>query len=92
MRDSQTLILSGIIQDQERTTVTKVPILGDIPLLGSLFRSSNKTNERAEVIVLLTPEIIDEQSGFGYNYRPSQDAREMLQKRGFNQSPVEGQP
>ena len=92
LRDNQTLILSGIIQDQERTNVSKVPILGDIPLLGSLFRSNDKTNERAEVIVLLTPKIIDEQSGFGYNYRPGKDAREMLQKRGFNQSPVEGQP
>ena len=92
LRDNQTLILSGIIQDQERTTVSKVPILGDIPLLGSLFRSNDKTNERAEVIVLLTPQVIDEQSGFGYNYKPGKDAREMLQKREFNQSPVEGQP
>ncbi len=92
LRDNQTLILSGIIQDQERASVTKVPILGDIPLLGSLFRSNSKTNERAEVIVVLTPQVVDEQSGFGYNYRPGKDAREMLQKRGFNQSPVDGQP
>ncbi|VEP11370.1 Type II and III secretion system protein [Hyella patelloides LEGE 07179] len=84
LRDSQTLILSGIIQDQERVAVTKVPILGDIPLLGSLFRSTNKTNERAEVIVLLTPEIIDEQADFGYNYQPSKDTREMLRKGGLN--------
>lgn len=85
LRDGQTLILSGIIQDQERTTISKVPILGDIPLLGSLFRSNDKTNERNEVIVMLTPEVIDEQSGFGYNYTPSKDAREFLQQRGFNQ-------
>ena len=65
LRDGQTLILSGIIQDEEREATTKVPILGDLPLLGSLFRSTNKTNERAEVIVLLTPEIIDEQANFG---------------------------
>jgi type IV pilus assembly protein PilQ len=83
LRDGQTLILSGIIQDQERTTVSKVPILGDIPLLGSLFRSTDKTNERAEVIVLLTPQVVDEQAGFGYNYRPGKEAREMLQQRGF---------
>ncbi|BAU66500.1 type II and III secretion system protein [Stanieria sp. NIES-3757] len=83
LRDGQTLILSGIIQDQERTTVSKVPILGDIPLLGSLFRSTDKTNERAEVIVLLTPQVVDEQAGFGYNYRPGQEAREMLQQQGF---------
>lgn len=83
LRDSQTLILSGIIQDQERTTVSKVPILGDMPILGSLFRSSTKDNERAEVIVLLTPEVIDEQAGFGYNYTPGKDAREMLRKGGL---------
>ncbi len=82
LRDGQTLILSGIIQDQELSTVTKVPVLGDIPLLGSLFRSTDKTNERAEVIVLLTPEIIDEQADFGYNYRPSKESRELLKKGG----------
>ena len=91
LRDGQTLILSGIIQDQERSTVNKVPILGDIPLLGALFRSNEKTNERAEVIVLLTPQVIDEQSGFGYNYRPGKDAREMLQKEEFDPTKTDGQ-
>ena len=46
LRDGQTLILSGIIQESDRTSVTKVPILGDIPILGALFRSTNKTNQR----------------------------------------------
>ena len=82
LRDGQTLILSGIIQDQELNTVSKVPLLGDIPLLGSLFRSTDKSNERAEVVVLLTPEIIDEQADFGYNYRPSKESRELLKKGG----------
>lgn len=83
MRDGQTLILSGIIQDQERTSVSKVPILGDIPLLGSLFRSTSKANERAEVIVLLTPEIIEEDAGLASNFMPSKESREMLNKSGF---------
>ncbi|WP_233219944.1 secretin N-terminal domain-containing protein [Pleurocapsa sp. CCALA 161] len=82
LRDGQTLILSGIIQDQERTNVSKVPILGDIPLLGSLFRSTDKTNERAEVIVLLTPEIVEEDAGLASNFKPSKESREMLQKQG----------
>lgn len=60
LRDNQTLILSGIIQDSDRATVTKVPILGDIPILGALFRSTNKVNQRQEVIVLLTPQIMDD--------------------------------
>ncbi len=82
LRDGQTLILSGIIQDQERTTITKVPILGDIPLLGSLFRSNSKTNERAEVIVLLTPEIVEEDAGLASNFSPSKESREVLNREG----------
>ena len=45
LRDGQTLIISGIIQEQERTTVSKVPLLGDLPIIGSLFRSSTNENE-----------------------------------------------
>jgi len=84
LRDGQTLILSGIIQDNDRTTVTKVPILGDIPILGALFRSTNRTNERQEVIVLLTPNILDDSdpANFGYTYTPGRDAREVLEQQG----------
>ncbi|UWU46345.1 type IV pilus assembly protein PilQ [Limnospira platensis C1] len=46
LRDGQTLIVSGIIQDQERTDVSKIPLLGDLPIVGSLFRRSNTTSER----------------------------------------------
>ena len=85
LRDGQTLILSGIIQDQDRTTVSKVPILGDIPLLGSLFRKTNKSNERNEVIVMLTPQVMDDSqnSSFGYNYKPSPSVRQILERRGL---------
>jgi type IV pilus assembly protein PilQ len=82
LRDGQTLIVSGIIRDQERTTANKIPILGDLPIIGSLFRSTNKTNERAEVIVLLTPQILDDsdRSNFGYQNNISPDARQLLQR------------
>jgi len=85
MRDGQTLILAGIIQESDRSSVTKVPILGDIPILGALFRSSSTTRQRNEVIVLVTPQILDdsEQAGWGYNYVPGQEAREILEDRGF---------
>jgi type IV pilus assembly protein PilQ len=85
LRDGQTLILSGIIQDQDRSSVSKIPILGDIPLIGSLFRKTNRTNERREVIVLLTPQVMDdsERSSYGYNYNPSPEVRQILERRGF---------
>jgi len=90
LRDGQTLILSGIIQDSDRTTVNKVPILGDIPILGALFRSTNKVNQRQEVIVLLTPQIMDDSersSSLGTNYTPSPDARQMLERSRGLQTP-----
>ena len=89
LRDGQTLILSGIIQDQDRTTVSKLPILGDIPLLGALFRKTNRQNERREVIVLLTPQIMDdsERSSYGYNYTPSPQIRQVLERRGVRVQP-----
>ena len=86
LRDGQTLILAGIIQDEDRTTVTKVPILGDLPIIGSLFRSTDRENIRREVIVLLTPNVLDdslEAGGFGSNYEPSPAAREILEQRGY---------
>ncbi len=85
LRDNQTLVLSGIIQDSDQSTVVKVPILGDIPILGALFRSTKKTNQRQEVIVLLTPQIIDDSvhNSIGYNYMPSPEVRQMLEHRGL---------
>jgi len=82
LRDGQTLIVSGIIKDEERVEARKIPILGDLPIIGSLFRSTNKTNERAEVIVLLTPQILDDsdRSNFGYQNSISPDARQLLQR------------
>lgn len=84
LRDGQTLIVSGIIRDQDRAEVRKVPILGDIPILGALFRRTTRTNQRNEVLVLVTPQILDDSSGaqFGYRYRPSSETRELLQQQG----------
>lgn len=85
LRDGQTLIVSGIIQDSDRVVVSKVPLLGDIPLIGALFRRTDNVKERAEVIILLTPQIVDDdpRSQFGYNYNPSPASTEMLNDQGF---------
>jgi type IV pilus assembly protein PilQ len=85
LRDGQTLILSGIIQEQDRTNVSKVPILGDLPIIGALFRKTTRDNNRAEVIVVMTPQIIDdsERSPFGYGYTPGRDVRPLIQRQGL---------
>ncbi len=82
LRDGQTLILAGIIQDQDRATVTKIPILGDLPILGALFRRTQRTNARNEVIVLVTPRILDDsdRSTLGYGYNPSPAAQQLIER------------
>ncbi len=60
LRDGQTLILSGVIQDSDRQQVSKLPLLGDLPLLGKLFRGSSQTREKTELIILVTPSIIQD--------------------------------
>lgn len=83
VRDGQTLILSGIIQESDRTETSKVPILGDIPLLGALFRRTSKNSDRRELIVLLTPQILDDSdaSVYGYSYTPGEDVQKLLEER-----------
>ena len=60
LRDGQTLILSGVIQDSDREQVTKLPLLGDLPLLGKLFRGSSRTREKTELIILVTPSLVED--------------------------------
>ncbi|MEA5463262.1 AMIN domain-containing protein [Leptothoe sp. PORK10 BA2] len=80
VRDGQTLVLSGIIEDTDIATTSKVPILGDLPIIGALFRDTGTRNERQELIVLLTPQILDDsdESIYGYSYTPGEDVRELL--------------
>jgi type IV pilus assembly protein PilQ len=82
LRDGQTLVMTGIIQDTDTTSVTKVPILGDIPLLGRLFRSETGERSRRELVVLVTPRVLDDsdQAVGGYQYSPSPDAQKLLDK------------
>jgi type IV pilus assembly protein PilQ len=79
LRDGQTLILSGIIQESDQTNVTKVPVLGDIPLLGILFRNTSKSKIRQEVVVLVTPQILNDNRG-QTTYTPGVDARLLMGK------------
>jgi len=58
LRDGQTLVLAGLLQDDLREVVSKVPLLGDIPILGTLFRSSSYQEKKTDLLVAVTPHII----------------------------------
>lgn len=85
VRDGQTLILTGVISDQDTEAVRKWPILGDIPLIGQFFRESGGKKEKRELVILVSPRIIDDQQGgsYGYGYQPSLPAARQLTGSGI---------
>ena len=72
LRDRQTLIVSGVISEQQSEKVKKWPLLGDLPVIGSLFRASESERSKEELVVVVTPQVIDDEEGgvFGYGYQP----------------------
>src|SRR5512133_221390 len=56
--DGQTVIIGGLMQDSKASGESKIPFLGDIPILGNLFKSRSKSNVQTELLIFLTPHII----------------------------------
>jgi type IV pilus assembly protein PilQ len=72
LRDGQTLIVSGVISEQQSEEIKKWPILGDMPIIGSLFRASKSVRNKEELVVVVTPQVLDDEQGgvYGYGYTP----------------------
>ncbi len=67
VKNNDTLVLTGVIKDEDTISTTKVPILGDLPIFGSLFRNSNEISKKSELIILVTPNIIKDDLSEGYD-------------------------
>jgi general secretion pathway protein D len=61
-RDQQTVVIGGLMSDRASETITKVPILGDIPVIGFFFRSSSRDLKKTNIIIALTPYVISDLS------------------------------
>ncbi len=55
-----TVVLGGIFQQTERDAEAKVPLLGDVPLMGHLFKSTTRTNDKTELLIFITPKIVND--------------------------------
>ncbi len=60
LKNGETAVLGGIYEQTVRTDVNKVPLLGDIPVFGNLFKTTNKQNAKTELLIFLTPRIIND--------------------------------
>ena len=85
VQSGQTVVLGGLIQDQENRSRSRVPLLGEIPVVGSLFGTTSNINDRTELIVFLTPRVIR-------NPEDARDVSEELRSRLRSLQSSDGQP
>jgi len=60
VNDGQTVVLGGILQTEDSVQETKIPFLGDIPVLGNLFKQTTTTKNKDELLIFVTPKILRE--------------------------------
>ena len=58
VKDGETMVIGGLIREEDITTMSKIPILGDLPLIGELFRHRKSNNRKSEILVVITPRIV----------------------------------
>lgn len=58
-----TVVIGGIYEQTDRTDVTKVPFLGDVPIIGNLFKTTTRSSERTELLIFLTPKVVTDRNG-----------------------------
>jgi len=81
VRDNQTVVLGGLIGNTETEVETKVPILGDLPLLGLLFRGQRNSSRKTNMLIFLTPHIVDAPEDLEEVYRVKWAQRQEYIKR-----------
>jgi general secretion pathway protein D len=62
VRDQQTVVIGGLVRETQTNGETKVPVLGDIPVLGILFRQTRKQTQKTNLLLILTPHIVRDQN------------------------------
>jgi type IV pilus assembly protein PilQ len=72
-------VLTGVISDFDKAEVSKWPIFGDIPVVGQFFRASSNTREKRELVILVTPRIINDDEGGTFGYGVQSDSAETRQ-------------
>ncbi len=79
IKDGNTIVIGGMFKDNSQSSRNQVPILGDIPIVGALFRSKTDQTARQEVIILLTPHIIKDDAA--YSKASEEEAKEAEKMR-----------
>jgi general secretion pathway protein D len=86
VKDNQTIVIGGLISETETESETKIPVLGDLPLIGALFRGKSKQSRKVNLVVFLTPHIIEEPADLEEVYRVKWAQRQEFIKRFYGRS------
>ena len=84
VKNGQTLVIGGLVQDREEVLHNKTPLLGDIPLIGNLFRFKRTQNRKLNLMILLTPRIVETESDMKQLLLDYQRRKTLLHKRDLN--------
>jgi general secretion pathway protein D len=83
VRDQQTVVIGGLVRDFASETQTKIPILGDIPLIGNLFKQTVKKKQKANLLLILTPYVIRDQDDLRAIFERKMEERQEFLDRYF---------
>jgi general secretion pathway protein D len=84
--DNQTIVIGGLIGKTATNVETKIPVLGDIPLIGALFRGTRNTERKTNLLIFLTPHVINESDDLQEVYRVKWAQRQEFVKRFYGKS------
>ncbi len=86
VKDNQTVVIGGLIGTTDTSVATKVPILGDIPILGKLFIGRRTSSRKSNMLIFLTPHVIDDESDLEEVYRVKVAQRQEFIRRFYGKS------
>jgi general secretion pathway protein D len=84
VKNGQTIVIGGLVQDRESVLQNRVPVLGNIPVLGNLFKFKQRESQKINLMILLTPRIVENELDMQRILEERQRRNMLLQERGFN--------
>lgn len=84
VKNGQTIVIGGLVQDRESVLQNRVPVLGNIPVIGNLFKFKQRESQKINLMILLTPRIVENEQDMQRILEERQRRNMLLQERGFN--------
>jgi general secretion pathway protein D len=88
VKNGQTIVIGGLVQDRETSIQNKVPLLGNIPILGNLFKFKRYERNKINLMILLTPRIVENEEDMQQILEQRQRRNMLIQQRGFEKQEV----